>query len=173
MSENILCAPAAEERRDIPAARRSRRYGVENCYEHVIHHSRQEDRVEALKILKRLERERKSISLINYYRDVPVEHTGRVIEVDGDEAVIETSELQVRLINLQRTTILRSGTLGLHMLTEVRHVDPEKRTATIGNPRYIRLHSDRRNAVRVQLKRPIAIVMEVCVFRRNRPENLT
>lgn len=134
---------------------------MEDCYEHLSSLSQQDDRTETFNILKRLALERKGIKLLNYYRDVPVEHFGRVINVEREEAEIETSELQAKLINLQRKTILKSGMLGHHVLADVRHVDSERQRAVIGNPRYIRLHSDRRNAVRVQLKRPIAIMMEV------------
>lgn len=134
---------------------------MESCYEHLFSLSRQDDRTETFRILKRLAQEKRKIALLNYYRDVPIENSGRIIDVEGDEAEIETSELQSKLINLHRKTILKSGMLGQHVLAEVRHVDTKKRTAVIGNPRAIRLHSDRRNAVRVQLKRPIAIIMEV------------
>jgi hypothetical protein len=99
------------------------------------------------------------VQLLNYYKEVPVFATARILDVAENRVVCRTSEAQTRVIEFSRYTIIKGAPFQHHVYADAHH-DPDTGKIFLSGLNYAVVHSDRRASVRVRLQVPAAISIE-------------
>ena len=99
------------------------------------------------------------ISLLNYFNEVPVNYGATICTIGKDSVDLSVNEHQAVVIKLDNSTIIKSNhfpkELGVHCYAA--YVSVPKKMVILHNFAYAQIRSERREAVRVSIIKPISV----------------
>ena len=99
------------------------------------------------------------VQLLNYYKEVPVFASAKILTVGENMIVCSTSEVQARAIEFNGYTIIKGAPFQHHVYANT-HYDAETGNITLSNLNYAEVHSNRRTSVRVRMQVPPEVFLE-------------
>lgn len=102
-----------------------------------------------------------SFALLNVYKELPVMNTATIFEIKGSTVEFKTTPLQLAVIELCSETLIQAPFLNAGVIGKVVYVNNVHQLVSLGHFSYAEVFCDKRNTVRVRLKRPLNINMHV------------
>ena len=126
-------------------------------YKRIVLKSIDEDEVEIIKILDciRTKRLYPDLRLLNYYQNLPVSFGADVVSIDRGLVELRVTQTQAIVIAAQRTTFVRSSHFHFDALAMVERINIEREQAFLSRLSYVKLISEQRQHVRVNMGRTI------------------
>lgn len=100
------------------------------------------------------------LTLLNFYKDVPVSYPATVLMVDEGRVMVETHPLQARVIELAKDTVVRGEFLQREVGGAAECLSVSRGAVILSNFRYLEFPSHQRDSVRVRLQHPIRVALE-------------
>jgi hypothetical protein len=94
------------------------------------------------------------ISMLNYYKGIPIGYPATILDIDRDFVEFETHAYQAIAIRNDNSTFLKSRHLRHDLLAEVFYIKVPAREVSLKNFLYTRVLAENRNYVRVALQKP-------------------
>ncbi len=113
----------------------------------------QKDEASIIEVLTAIHEQRlpNDISLLNYYRELPVSFPAYIESVDRGVVQLKVHEMQVASMLMQKATIIKSGHLRFSVIANVLRLRRRECTAYLAQFSYVRVHADQRAYVRVKV----------------------
>ena len=123
--------------------------------------SKIEDEQTILYLLRQLNmnKQYKEVSLLTFYKEIPVSNKAEIIEIRGSKVTLSTNELQLAAIRSSGEAFI-----GLNPFAKTFKCIPvdyglNTPTITVSNFSFVNLFNNFRDALRVRLQRPLNVVM--------------
>jgi hypothetical protein len=100
----------------------------------------------------------KRLSLLNYYKELPVSYDARLLSVENEMAEFEVHEYQAKVIDIERKTLIyadEKNGFRDDIYSEVFYVSTAKKRVILCKFGYAKILSNMRRYVRVRLDRPV------------------
>lgn len=102
-------------------------------------------------ILKVLQKNNEKLSVHNYYKGLSITNDAELVRVNDDSFVIQTSYVQQRAIQVDKTCLLSSEALPYAILsTDVKKISFDKHTVELENNKFVKTSPNNRETVRLE-----------------------
>ncbi|BCS55640.1 PilZ domain-containing protein [Geobacter sp. SVR] len=98
---------------------------------------------------------------INIYKELPVSNEGRLIDIKHNHVKFKTCQTQLSAINHCAETIIQAPLLNASIIGKLVALDYQHHIVSLRGFSYADVHFDKRNAVRVRLKIPVNVNLNV------------
>jgi len=95
------------------------------------------------------------LTLVNYFRQVPVSYRAGVLSMEDDSAELSVHQIQAVVIAQEKVTVLKSRHFARDVIAQANYVNVAKSRVVLSGFSYAVVRADRRMAVRVELSDPI------------------
>ncbi|MBI2353782.1 MAG: PilZ domain-containing protein [Deltaproteobacteria bacterium] len=127
---------------------------IENTYD--------DDQTRILACFRELLKQGKTrVSLINYYKGLPISYPATIAVVDRDVLDLDIHPQQAVAINKDRYAFIRCPAFSHVVGAHVHYVNVRKQAATLKGFFFAELMAERRNAIRLELDPPTEAVFEL------------
>lgn len=113
----------------------------------------QKDEASIIDVLTAIHEQRlaNDISLLNYYRELPVSFPASIESIDRGVVQLKVHEMQIASMLMQKATIIKSEHLRFSVIANVVRLRRRECTAHLTQFSYVRVHADQRVYVRVKV----------------------
>ena len=110
---------------------------------------------------------KKNVSLLNYYKEIPVSYSARLMDYSNDGiASLTCHPVQARLIDFDRYTILRHGAFAFKAaLVGIKQQPHHKQEVLLSRFLPAEVYTDKRELVRVSYDNPIEVTISAGAFK--------
>lgn len=100
-------------------------------------------------------------SFTNIYKELPISNHGRIFDVKDRNVEFKTCPMQFAAINYCMESIIQAPFLNTSILGRLVYLDATHQLVSLGNFSYAEVHINKRAAVRVRLKIPLNVNLNV------------
>ncbi len=95
------------------------------------------EELQCLDDLKDIYEQNINLKFYNYYKGIPIDNDGSIVEFNNDEFIVKLSRIQIIAINYEKNTIFRLNSTNKYVQTSLVKVDIENNLITLTNSKYI------------------------------------
>jgi hypothetical protein len=105
--------------------------------------------------------EASKVSLINYYKGLPIMYGATILGVDGWNLDLDVHPQQAVAIAEGRYTLLRSKLFPLAVVARAQYVNVKKHIVSLNKLGFVEILAEKRRAVRLELDPPAPIIAQI------------
>lgn len=120
---------------------------VTDLYSTRIQKTFDDDHAEILSILKA--NPKKSLKLINYYKELPLSYSAKIVSIDKGIVDLDIQKEQAFAIEASRSTFIRSDLFKYDVFAQAQYVNVLKGAASFVKLSYVEIMAERRNFIRM------------------------
>ncbi len=131
---------------------------IDNLYTTRIQKTYDEDQAEIVAILKA--NKTGTVKLINYYKGLPLSYPATIVAVERGSLDLNVKGEQAVIIELSRSTFIRSPLFKHDVFAQVQYVNVKKQAASFNKFSYVEIMAERRSFLRMALNPSPEVTVE-------------
>ena len=100
-------------------------------------------------------------TFLNIYKELPISSSSHILEIKRSTVEFTTTSSQFFIINEAGEVVIQSRFLNTSVIGKVMESDNRRQQVTLGDFSYAEMHADKRSSVRVRLRLPMNLQMQV------------